>query len=781
MALTQTQVSQLYVSIFGRASEGEGNIYWQTNQPDMVSTANVMLNTDAAKAYFGDTLYDDQAFIEFIYENTLGKTYAEDPDGVDYWVAELASGKSKGEVVTALINAAIAPENAGAAQDQFNNRVEVSNYTANAIFDFSGDYDQFTGYIDGIDDDPASVAAAKAEINDDAPPATYTLANDVTSVIEGNAVTFTVTASHASNDDVTLNYQIAGVEVAGGTADPASDLGEVVGGITLLAGETSVTFSLTATDDGLPEGFEGFVVSLLNDSFETVATSGNVVIRDDPGIGLTYTLTTGLDDVVGTANNDTIKATVGDDADSTTFNSGDYIDGGAGDDTLVITAIGDDMDGAMVEMDNVENVTVRNYSDSTLDLNAAMWSGVDNYGIKGGDDYVNIYNITEAFSTITLQDFGAGETDGDYVDLEVADTVFMGDDDAVTVVLDNFGAGPVKVPARTLDDDVLDGNDESIDGEYGYLSLYNDSDDSVIETFNIVSTGDNDRGNFLKIYDGYDAATTLNISGDTDLFINFNDGGTSDSLTTVDASALEANLFLRGMDTDAEVLTITGAQGDNDIAAGDAESKIITTFDGDDLIMAGYNDVEIDAGNGDNEIHAGNADNAVITTGDGNDVVKAKDLDSATITTGAGDDSVTVTSLFEGDSVDGGDGIDTIAFYGNYAGGAVEAVANEDEDFADRFQNFEIVKLCNISSATVDMAYLNDIQDVVLGYNINNATILGLSDGANLGFMYENTGSIVTVELTETEGDQSFNLDLMSSPVKVNWDEGYEQGPRSRG
>ena len=161
MALTQTQVSQLYVSIFGRASEGEGNIYWQTNQPDMVSTANVMLNTDAAKAYFGDTLYDDQAFIEFIYENTLGKTYAEDPDGVDYWVAELASGKSKGEVVTALINAAIAPENAGAAQDQFNNRVEVSNYTANAIFDFSGDYDQFTGYIDGIDDDPASVAAAR--------------------------------------------------------------------------------------------------------------------------------------------------------------------------------------------------------------------------------------------------------------------------------------------------------------------------------------------------------------------------------------------------------------------------------------------------------------------------------------------------------------------------------------------------------------------------------------------------------------------------------------------
>ena len=72
--LTQTQVSQLYVSIFGRASEGEGNTYWQTTQDDMVVAADTMLATGAAKDYFGATLDDDQAFIEFIYENTLGKT-----------------------------------------------------------------------------------------------------------------------------------------------------------------------------------------------------------------------------------------------------------------------------------------------------------------------------------------------------------------------------------------------------------------------------------------------------------------------------------------------------------------------------------------------------------------------------------------------------------------------------------------------------------------------------------------------------------------------------------
>lgn len=39
--LTQSQVLQLYVSIFGRASEGEGSAYWMANQSDMTAAANM--------------------------------------------------------------------------------------------------------------------------------------------------------------------------------------------------------------------------------------------------------------------------------------------------------------------------------------------------------------------------------------------------------------------------------------------------------------------------------------------------------------------------------------------------------------------------------------------------------------------------------------------------------------------------------------------------------------------------------------------------------------------
>jgi hypothetical protein len=170
MALTQTQVSQLYVATFGRASEGEGNEYWQTAGGDtMASTAEAMLASPAGMDYFGDTLNDNQAFIEFIYENTLGKTYAQDPEGVDFWVSQLESGRTKGEVIADLVYAAstapAADEDAQRAQDQFNNKVAVSDYCAENIEDYSGQMATFSGFIDDVDESAASVTAAQSAID----------------------------------------------------------------------------------------------------------------------------------------------------------------------------------------------------------------------------------------------------------------------------------------------------------------------------------------------------------------------------------------------------------------------------------------------------------------------------------------------------------------------------------------------------------------------------------------------------------------------------------------
>ena len=153
-ALTKTEVSELYVALFNRASEGEGNSYWQTNQPDLIKTADVMLNTTDSKEYFGSSLDRNQAFIEHIYKNTLNKTIDDDPDGVKYWTDELDNGKSRAEVVIALINAIKTyKESTGKikeAYDQFMNRVKVSNEMADKVYKAPSDYKTSTSFSDGL-------------------------------------------------------------------------------------------------------------------------------------------------------------------------------------------------------------------------------------------------------------------------------------------------------------------------------------------------------------------------------------------------------------------------------------------------------------------------------------------------------------------------------------------------------------------------------------------------------------------------------------------------------
>jgi len=175
--LPKSEVSQLYVSVFNRASEGEGNVYWQS-QPDMATAAEVMLNTDAARDYFGANLNTSQAFIEHIYLNTLNKTIANDSAGIDYWVGELEKGKSRGQVVATLVGVIkdyapggpfYNPADAAtvAAYNQFTNRVTVSDYMADTILKPPADWATLTTFNTGglnVTDDAITVTAAKSII-----------------------------------------------------------------------------------------------------------------------------------------------------------------------------------------------------------------------------------------------------------------------------------------------------------------------------------------------------------------------------------------------------------------------------------------------------------------------------------------------------------------------------------------------------------------------------------------------------------------------------------------
>lgn len=164
--LDQTDVSKLYVGIFGRASEGSGSKGWITfssvNKADMAKVADTMLDTDAARAYFGNTLDNNFEMIKFFYENVFNKTYSDiskgmelDKEGIDAWVNELNNGKSKGKVITEILKTASLPALSHLdAAKLFNNKVVLSNKIANNIENADvNDLTQFINILKNVQPD----------------------------------------------------------------------------------------------------------------------------------------------------------------------------------------------------------------------------------------------------------------------------------------------------------------------------------------------------------------------------------------------------------------------------------------------------------------------------------------------------------------------------------------------------------------------------------------------------------------------------------------------------
>ncbi|TND05272.1 MAG: hypothetical protein FD118_676, partial [Rhodocyclaceae bacterium] len=99
-------------------------------------------------------------------------------------------------------------------------------------------------------------ATAAMTIIDDSPPPVISI-DDATPVIEGGTATFTVHLSQASAEDITLNWS-----TASGTATSGTDFTGVVGGtLTIAAGNTSGTISVTTLADTRGEALENFTVT----------------------------------------------------------------------------------------------------------------------------------------------------------------------------------------------------------------------------------------------------------------------------------------------------------------------------------------------------------------------------------------------------------------------------------------------------------------------------------------------------------------------------------------
>ncbi|RUM65490.1 MAG: hypothetical protein DSZ03_02705, partial [Sulfurimonas sp.] len=98
--------------------------------------------------------------------------------------------------------------------------------------------------------------------------------DDVTVNEDAGVMTFTVTLSSTTTEDVTFDYASAD----NGSAEAGSDYSAVSGSGTIAAGTSSTTIVVPIIDDYIAEGAETFVMNLSN-------VSSNAVIADNQGIG----------------------------------------------------------------------------------------------------------------------------------------------------------------------------------------------------------------------------------------------------------------------------------------------------------------------------------------------------------------------------------------------------------------------------------------------------------------------------------------------------------------
>ena len=146
------------------------------------------------------------------------------------------------------------------------------------------------------------------------------------------------------------------------------------------------------------------------------------------------TLTAAIDNIVGTAGNDTIIGGAASSAGGSTLGSADQIDGGAGTDTLKVTLDGAD---ATPNMKNVEILSAQALTNQAINMINA--TGVQQIVNDRSTGNLTVNNTQE------LATVAANGLSGQNYTVNFKDTLVAGTADSVSVVLDNATVAALKV------------------------------------------------------------------------------------------------------------------------------------------------------------------------------------------------------------------------------------------------------------------------------------------------------------------------------------------------
>jgi len=220
MAITvamRTEISQLYVSLFGRAPDGEGLGFWVNSYDKgntLASIAQSMYDTAPARAYY-PLFATPSEIVTTFYTNVLGR--APDAEGLAFWVKEYGASATQGAFFSKLISNVVNYNGTDAAgvtsKSLFANKVAVAQYYGEQNGTVAG----ATAALNGVTAVAASVDTAKAAIvNTVVSGQTFTLTTGIDGAsIKGDAGT----TSTAGNDTFSGSITFA---VTGGEGTPTA-------------------------------------------------------------------------------------------------------------------------------------------------------------------------------------------------------------------------------------------------------------------------------------------------------------------------------------------------------------------------------------------------------------------------------------------------------------------------------------------------------------------------------------------------------------------------------
>jgi len=553
MGTYTSDIQKLYVAYFNRPADALGLSYWE----NAANAQGASVLPQISRAFAASTEYqstyagmNNAQIVNQIYRNLFGRDA--EASGLTYW----ANGLSSGNFTIANAVTTIAAGAQGTDLAAYNAKVSAATKFTAAL-DTTAEILAYSGttannaakaWLSTINSSANEVAATTtAALNAaivtvttpaSAPVATYSVTAGTASANEGSDVLFTVNTTNVTAGNV-VSYTIGGVN--------ASDLasGSLVGTVS-IGSDGKAYIPLSLANDQTTEGAETLTVTV-------AGVTGSVTVNDTsttpPPAARTITLTTNVDAVTaGDGGDDIISGVLA--SSNYTYNAGDNIDGGAGNDTLNILDVSGTA-ASVVSIDGVETINVRSLVGTATDvteLDAADWNGVTTLtnasSTAGSELQVSGLSITTNVKLIGNADISiefSNSTTANAAATLVDGGTFTGvsDYNASAVVANatahlNLDAAPAgRVSAITVD---LAGN-------------------------NLVNI---EAGANVEVY-------TLRGSGSAVL-------STDDTLTTVDASGFAGNLdiTLNG----ASNVTVTGGGGNDTFRFG-------TTLSNGDTVNGG--------------------------------------------------------------------------------------------------------------------------------------------------------------------------------------------------